>query len=1507
MKFKNLKAGYICDAIAKVVNDFRMNKENEKEIHKINGLLDYVSAFDVCFPNDVNIDFNGINSILAVANNICTRGLPTRVPLLVEETFVQCELIKPNAKEFEFDFFETESNVDFQTIFELLHILEPELNIPLENYAGQLGSDEEWYFLNKTLSDFTFAKQILHSEREFATINRDLGGGRRVDFSYEFPYQNNETEVKKKGVIFEYDGKQHKLSSYKYYDIYRDDIAADKGFDTLRQSSNEITINPKIENQFRQEVFQIFQNNYKRNVNEFLKEYTILFVPLVVARIQKTLIEYLLRHPKLIGAERLKIAIIERDIPGGALAIKCLSELLEKINSLLQENKKVPQLEAIIFANHNWVYNDGIHLDAEIQDDEYFNQNDFDIILDHSILKRSNIYKEDTLIRDGVITIRSAHYVDRTFGTSRRTYCGKLLKYKSLVRKNDNGSFTSKKELEPIINHFIQNIFRKKEFREGQLPIISRAIQQKPVIGLLPTGGGKSLTFQLSAFLQPGLCLVVDPIKSLMEDQVRVLKQNWIDCCDYINSNLDSNKKREKLIDFRYGESMFLFVSPERFVMDEFRTIIQNIDASAFGLSFSYCVIDEVHCVSEWGHDFRATYLMLGKNAQQFCKTESNQEITLVGLTATASFDVLADIERELSIQSSEVSDALIMIENTIRPELFFRVIDITNQNRMDKLNADFGSMGSNLDKLNTEDILRQSQLHHFEEFDRRDFATAETVNNEDETTLKFQYNPNYLLQLDNLQGQSQNAFYSIVFCPVRGLGDNIQGVNYVYQNLNSTSKGYFYSSDGDDKLNEEVQQHFSDFTSNRTKHIICTKAFGLGIDKADIRSTYHFVYSGSLESLVQEAGRAGRDRKISEATILLSKNISHKLSHICFRKENPDDTELSFISDKFHRKVIRRDLLGQNFESEIILQNSISTTINNLKSANDQLKETYITRLNRFISKSYADREIHDFFFNGSFKGIDTEKSQFYNLFRNKEFTHTRKDKWLQKQYNCQNKTLLKFNFWQGKNGLFRLYIENNGKQVGYIDLSNNNTIPHQNTTLISILEFSIQHNNNETNLIPFFQEKVMLEIPEQETLITEYNQADTNTFEFVIAKNKIYPDSSKEICELIEVTPDNEINPPNFTRTYKEQVQSAFRYSFDFEDFILMLKEIGNDVIETTVDQKKRRLRFIYNRDREFKPNNDTGRLIYRMHSMGFLIDYEIDYAKNNLYNCTFRKYDTIDRYIEHIEDYLRRYLSENSAEEQIEILRQSCNEEKSTIDNILECLYFLSEFAYKEIADKRRRATDEIETILNTSITEIRCKNDWFEQNKYLKEQIYFYFNAKYARIGFKINGEPFSLLDDFQANDLNKYEILMKYLSVFTLEGTEQNNYKHMIGSCKKILRSLSSSDLKNEWLLRLLKAFAMYSVNNQSYISEANGDLEKGFLKLYSDSNYHQNNYERIRPIFQDYFVQLRENINPDNQSIKSIEIIHIKLLLKLQQLEIENCITTNQILEEELCLTTKRY
>ena len=1441
------KAGYIVDSIATIITDYKSqlnskDKKEEEKLLQIDGLLKHVSSFDVNFPYHHQPDYTNLNPVLATINNIITRGLPTLAPVELEKIFVEIGLVEDNKEVYEFVFSETKKKIDFELIFELLHIVEPHLEISKGQYGGDPGSKSEWNFLDKKLGKYPFVKQILQSQRDFTTIHKKMAGGRTVDFSYEFPYHSPPSDSlednKKQGLIFEFDGPHHSLKTVRYYDKYRDEVAALEGFETLRQSYAEVGLNRNIDKEFNAPLFKIFKANYNRNIDEYLKEYSLIFIPLAVARIQKTIIEFFLANPDILEKERIEIAIIERDLPCGAIAVKLLKDMINNINQLLEEEDKLilPQISLTIFENNKWRIDKRLHLEAFIEDEEFFKLNYFDIVIDHSILRRSKIYNEIDFQYDGAIKIRSSHYFDTSAG--RKVYCADLLHYHSLVNKIDDGSYIPKPEYKEHINYFIQNIFRKVGFRDGQLPIISRALQQKPVIGLLPTGGGKSLTFQLPTFMQPGLCLVVDPIKSLMEDQVRVLKENWIDCCDFINSNDKRERKWKKQIDFRYGETQFFFVSPERFVMEEFRSIINNIDQSSLGLAFSYCVIDEVHCVSEWGHDFRSTYLMIGKNAQRFATTKSKQPISLIGLTATASFDVLADIERELQIKHDDVANAIIMIENTIRPELFFRVIDVTDKSRIDELNKDFENAGKNLAKINTEELLYRSQKHHFDNFSKKDFANKPTKNLLDENMMEFEYDSKYLIK-EPLENWTQNDIYSVIFCPVKGKKGSPLGVDLVRSHLKSDSVGFYYSNDEDDKkLDKEIQEHFKNFTTDKTKHIVCTKAFGMGIDKKDIRSTYHYAYSSSLESLVQEAGRSGRDKKISEANILLSTKQYVKFDIFEFFRTYSQHKSLA---NKFTRKALR-----ETFDKKFIDKKPVSIKFNNRTELVESIKKTDFSLISRqgnryyrlpkndisqlqelmleqkdnkyrFFIEKYEDREIHDFFFDIGFKGIDSEKSQLRNLFE--------------------------------------------------------------------IPEFKFRNNK-------------FIFIDGQDSLMSEFENCDEEYFPFTITKTKKDNKASERICNWLGKNPNSKEEYSK--KKFKQIVDEQIRYSNDFQDFLFLLEEKNMiDSLSNLTIETKNNLFLTYNGDRSSA--NETGRLIYRMHSIGFLTDYIIDYNKK-INICTFKKYATIEGYIEKTESYLRRYLSEQTTIEKIKDLRKRLKY-GSLIDDILECLYFLAEFAYNEIAKKRKRATDEIEDILNKSVTVEKYSKDWFEQNCYIKEQIYFYFNAKYARKDFKIEGEPFSLLDDYEALIKNenstsqtKDDVLYKYLKVFHLDGTEQNNYKHMMGSCKKILRSLSESDLNNEWVLRLLKAFSMYAVNNESYVSEANEELEAGFIKLYEDVNFHGNDYHIIEPIFRTYFDKLEDNIEPTNQSFEDIKLIRVKILIQLQAIGLETILKNNKLI-----------
>ena len=860
------KASYILDVIANKILTFEHSKEDkfDVDILKMRGLLKQLSAFNVegeCFTNQ--FEYKNLNPILSTVSNIITRGLPTKAPINIEQELATVIGItqRNSSKESEINFIESNYIIERETIFELLHIVYPKLNIERDNYIGNLANGGEWKFINETLHKTPFIKQILQSQRPFKTINPILTGGKTVDFSYEIPYlhKSNVTETDgkvvfekfiTKGVLFEFDGKEHHLKTIKTYDNYRDENAAEANFETLRQPSESIEPNPKIEQQFRKDIWKVFEKNYNRNIEEWVKEYILIFTPIAVARIQKTLIEYFLRNENELDKEQISIAVIERDVPCAELAINSFVDIFNNLNQLIKEEFHLPIFKLTVFQNNDFSKFD---LNKNSKKGLNFNENEFDIILDNAVLFRSNIYDDGKYKSSKKIIIRSSHYYDNSFGNARRVYCTKPLHYKALVHKEQDGTYKAN-ELEKHIQFFIQNIFRKPWFREGQLPIISRALQLLPVIGLLPTGGGKSLTFQLSALMQPGICIVVDPIKSLMEDQVRVLKNNWIDCCDYLNANITKTIRRNKLYHLKFGESQLMFLSPERFVMKEFRDLVKGIN-SLFDLSITYCVIDEVHCVSEWGQNFRDTYLFLGRNAQEFCFTKNHTErnkVSLVGLTATASYDVLADVERELKIEHSDIANALIMTENTIRPEMFFRVVEENNLPKSTALNNDIENIGSNLQYWNNNERIKESIEHHLKEF------------NKDEKIAD-----DGLLINKDLSLTTQDEHCLIVFCATKSDFEkqSINSVCEVYTNLISdNNKGYYFGSDkSEDNINDAVQIHFNDFVNGRLKHIVATKAFGMGIDKEDVRTVYHINYSNSLEAFVQEAGRAGRDKKIAE------------------------------------------------------------------------------------------------------------------------------------------------------------------------------------------------------------------------------------------------------------------------------------------------------------------------------------------------------------------------------------------------------------------------------------------------------------------------------------------------------------------------------------------------------------------------------------------------------------------------------------------------------------------
>lgn len=330
------------------------------------------------------------------------------------------------------------------------------------------------------------------------------------------------------------------------------------------------------------------------------------------------------------------------------------------------------------------------------------------------------------------------------------------------------------------MNDLLKQYFGYDEFRPGQKEIIQKVIDQENVLGIMPTGSGKSICYQLPSLLLDGLTVVVSPLISLMKDQVDAANQLGIPAT-FINSSLDGYETARRFQEIDRQQYRLLYIAPERFIMPDF---IQAMNR------WNVCMIaiDEAHCISQWGHDFRPSYLQMAKQLDQL----PNRPV-IVALTATATIQVAADIKRLLKIPDGNHIQTGFEREN-----LRFQVV---------------------------------------------------------KDQKKEQYLVEYLKVNKNQSG--------IIYAATR------KEVDRIYHLLKKFgfSIGRYH---GGLKENERTAMQEA-FLYDRLQLIVATNAFGMGINKSNVRFVIHYQIPGSLEAYYQEAGRAGRDGLSSEAILLFA------------------------------------------------------------------------------------------------------------------------------------------------------------------------------------------------------------------------------------------------------------------------------------------------------------------------------------------------------------------------------------------------------------------------------------------------------------------------------------------------------------------------------------------------------------------------------------------------------------------------------------------------------------
>lgn len=334
------------------------------------------------------------------------------------------------------------------------------------------------------------------------------------------------------------------------------------------------------------------------------------------------------------------------------------------------------------------------------------------------------------------------------------------------------------------INQTLKQYFGYDSLRTGQEELINGILAGHDVLGIMPTGAGKSLCYQLPALMLKGITIVISPLISLMSDQVKALNQAGVHAA-YINSSLTENQIRMALSYASQGRYKIIYVAPERLNTPRFLDFACNADISML-------TVDEAHCISQWGQDFRPSYLEIAGFL-----TRLPRRPIVSAFTATATERVKNDIVASLGL-----NNPVTMVTGFDRPNLFFRVV--TRKGGSQKDNS----------------IINYVKKH------------------EDES--------------------------GIIYCATKKNVDKL----YTLLNEQGISAGRYHAG----LSNDERKQNQEDFTYDRIRVMVATNAFGMGIDKSNVRYVLHYNMPQSLEYYYQEAGRAGRDGEEAECVLFFSK-----------------------------------------------------------------------------------------------------------------------------------------------------------------------------------------------------------------------------------------------------------------------------------------------------------------------------------------------------------------------------------------------------------------------------------------------------------------------------------------------------------------------------------------------------------------------------------------------------------------------------------------------------------
>ena len=662
--------------------------------------------------------------------------------------------------------------------------------------------EEEWFYdslvshLGPWAAGF-IQRQPLISDLVDGELPSELSGS-RVDFVLQ---------MSRVRWVMEIDGAQHLEPGERQRDELRDRTLKGAGWKVLRVPASTIRSGPGawLKGSFDRAdadeskslgaaaKWRSVESATERSAVHRAAWHTVV-LPLALQRCLRGLLK--MYSCGALDAERhLRVLAIEEDAPVLADAFRLLLQLWSLVYRLAPQLGAPPPSVSLDVVGEKGLLDTGPPV-RRVDDP----QGDYDAVISHSLL-----------LGEGRTSPLSTRVAPQSADTAIRIRRAVGLRSERRLDRSENFRYDvdgDSQDQADAMRRILQVVFRKRDFRDGQAQSIRRLLNGEPAIVLLPTGGGKSLIYQFAGMLLPGMTVIIDPIISLMADQEASLHRMGIDRVGAVSSQLPA-RDRDRLLDrLAAGDLAYIFISPERLQSEDFRGQLRSACSK---MPVSLAVVDEAHCLSEWGHDFRPSYLHLPMNLQRYCSDQrTGSGPTLVALTGTASFAVLEDIQAELEINDE---DAVIRPTSFDRRELSFYVRHTSRRERPSALKETRAGMPRRLGVV------------------AKDFFRPD---------------------------RGEDTDCGIVFCPhVNGqLGVEAVAAQLGHSNYYSGEAPRSFSGDWD-RYKQDLQRRF---TRNRVQEMVATKSFGMGIDKPNIRYTLHYGMPGSVEAFYQEAGRAGRN-----------------------------------------------------------------------------------------------------------------------------------------------------------------------------------------------------------------------------------------------------------------------------------------------------------------------------------------------------------------------------------------------------------------------------------------------------------------------------------------------------------------------------------------------------------------------------------------------------------------------------------------------------------------------